>query len=148
MLFTGHFTHSMDAKGRVSIPKEYLEAIPDSGTGRLLMGTRGFDHCFYLMVPEDWQVLQAKVQEASIGDPEVRRFSRIFFSSPRKLPVDASGRILLPLEYRESLGMDSDHREVQFLGVGNRIELWSPRDFAAEAETADPEYDKQAAKIF
>ena len=146
-MFIGKYKHSLDAKGRLSIPKNYLERIPHSPQGRLLYGTLGLDGCVFLVCPDDWQGLVDQVREANLGSEGVRRFSRSFFSMARELPVDGSGRIRVPPEHREAMKLGSEEREVLLLGVDMRIELWSPKVWGSQADT-EGTYEDYAKEIF
>ena len=42
-MFLGLFTHSIDAKGRLNIPKRFLEPFKDPERARMFFVTRGLD---------------------------------------------------------------------------------------------------------
>jgi MraZ protein len=144
-MFLGQHKHSLDAKGRLSIPKKFLEPLSDPGRARMFYGTRGLEGCLFLLLSDDWEDLVKQVRSSSLGDPKVRGFSRMFFSMARELPVDGTGRILLPQEYRELAGID---REVLLVGVDRRIELWSPERWSKQGQLGEDAYEEYATEIF
>ena len=144
-MFLGTYKHTLDAKGRLSVPKRFLEPLADPGRGRLFFGTRGLEPCVFLFLPEVWQSVVTQVRQASLGSEDARGFSRLFFSMARELPVDGSGRILLPAEYREIAGID---RDVLLVGVDTRVELWSPERWQSEQERNESSFEQQAREIF
>ena len=149
-MFTGQYTHSLDTKGRVAIPKRVLARIPDQGNGRILHGTRGFDSCIFFVCTDEWERLVEKVEANSMGDEEARQFTRVFYSWACELTVDSSGRILVSPKYRDFLGLDPelpDRKEVFMLGCGKRIEFWLPATWDGEIGTAEQDYEKHAKRI-
>ncbi len=144
-MFLGQHKHSLDAKGRLNIPKKFMEPLADPSRGRLFFGTKGLEGCIFLVLPEAWDDLVTQVRKSSLGDDKARNFSRQFFSWARELPVDASGRILLPPEYRKLAGID---REVLLVGVDRRIELWAPDRWDAVSQDGGETYEDHAAEIF
>jgi MraZ protein len=143
-MFFGQYRHAIDAKGRLSVPKKYLEPFRDSDRVRKFFGTRGLDRCVFLFLGEQWDRVVAQVRRAALGSEKARGFGREFFSMARDLPVDASGRILLPKEYRQLAGIDS---EVVLVGVDQRIEIWSPAAWDEEMARNSESYEESAVDI-
>lgn len=52
----------------------------------------------------------------------VRDTERFLFGSAYEIEFDDQGRIVIPLELRSFSGLT---KEAVFLGVGNRVEIWS-----------------------
>ena len=143
-MFTGTYTHAVDPKGRLSIPKRFLDFF-EEGQARQFRGTKGLDGCIFLMLEEEWRLRVEQVNQASLGNADARDFSRSFFGYARELPVDGSGRILLPPEYRTLLGLD---KEAVLLGVNRRIELWNPELRRDKEERESATYEQQATIVF
>ena len=144
-MFVGTYRHTLDAKGRLNIPKRFQEPLSDPSRGRLFFGTRGLEACVFLFVSDHWERVCEQVRAASLGSEDARGFSRLFFSNARELPMDASGRILVPPELRQLAGVD---RDAVLVGVDRRIELWSPQRWEAEEERNEGSYEQQAKGIF
>lgn len=144
-MFLGTYKHSLDAKGRLSIPRRFLEELPEGEDQRLFFGTRGLERCVFLFLPDDWKEVVSQVRQASLGSERARGFSRLFFSTARELPVDGAGRVLVPSEYRELAGID---REAVLVGVDRRIEIWAPERWSGEEERNENNYEQQATEIF
>jgi MraZ protein len=70
-----------------------------------------------------------------ISPQEIREFRRFMFARSVDCPLDSQGRILLPAEQLQEIGLGKDDRDVVLAGVGDRIELWPARAWAA-AEAA------------
>jgi len=116
-MFSGEHEHTVDDKGRVTIPVEYRGALADG-----LYVTRGLDGCLFVFPKADWEVLAQKVAEKLLlTDVDARNFSRMMFSGVED-KLDKQGRILLPPSLREHASLDSD---VIILGVHSRLEIWN-----------------------
>ena len=144
-MFLGQYKHSIDAKSRLSIPRKFLEPFRDPSRGRLFYATRGLEKCIFLFLRPEWEDIVEQVRQGPLGSAEARGFARQFFALARELSIDGSGRILLPREYLEIAGIDS---EVVLVGVDRRIELWSPGTWEEENSRSGQSYEEHAKEIF
>ena len=120
MLFGTHF-HQIDAKGRVRIPPKFKDVLGS------IMISKGSDGCLFLFNADEFkQQLGKKLNETDMFDTEGTRQLRSVFSSAFELEEDASGRSLLPKALRETTKLEKD---VVFIGVGTRVELWSKEEW-------------------
>ena len=119
-MFHGRFPHTIDGKGRLSIPARFREALAarEERTVYLLES----DDYLTAFPPHEWQQLEAKIHERGTLRPEVREFLRIVYSGAVETEVDRSGRILIPQTFRETAGLT---RDVMIVGTMNRFEIWS-----------------------
>jgi MraZ protein len=124
-MFRGRFSHTIDPKGRVSIPARFREALGDGYVGRMVVVPN--EHCLEVHPLEEWQRIEAKVREQSIFHPDVRKISRLYISRARDVDLDAQGRILIPPEARAEAGLA---KEVTLVGGGlMHFEIWDRRRF-------------------
>jgi MraZ protein len=144
-VFVGSYTHAIDAKGRLNVPRKFLDSFKDPADARMFFATQGLDGCVFLFPKAEWDSVVEQVRNNSLGSEEARAFSRRFFASTRELDVDAAGRILLPKELRDFAGIAND---ALFVGVDTRIELWSPQRWATHDERHGPKYEEHAKGIF
>lgn len=144
-MFVGSYQHTIDAKGRLNVPKKFLDHFRQPGESRMFFATQGLDGCVFLFPPEEWQTVVAQVRANSLGSEEARAFSRKFFASTRELEVDAAGRVLLPKELRDYAGIGD---VAQFVGVDTRLELWAPQRWEAHDGTHGSKYEEHAKGIF
>ncbi len=84
--------------------------------------TKGYDECVFIYDLTEWQVLVDKVKALPKGDPAVRKFERFFIGGASILEVDTQGRVIIPKILKEYAKIE---KEVVFVGLSNRIELWS-----------------------
>jgi len=144
-LFTGAFTHTIDAKSRVSVPRKILEVLRRLESAEEVVLTTGFDHCLFLYTPAEFEHMSAQVHAGSLGEKDVREFSRTFFSSAEECPLDKNGRMLLPESLRRAAQLGD---KVVFAGVGKRVELWRPEDWSARCAQSVDHYETQAKEVF
>ncbi|MDX1663630.1 MAG: division/cell wall cluster transcriptional repressor MraZ [Candidatus Promineifilaceae bacterium] len=116
-MFLGEFTHSIDDKGRVTIPSKFRGELAAG-----LVVTRGFDQNLMVFPLQEWQVLAEKIANRPLSDDSVRAFRRRVFSGAVDLEPDRQGRIVLPQYLREFAGIED---EVVVAGMFNYVELWS-----------------------
>ena len=119
----GEYTHVLDAKNRVIVPMKFRER---EGAGGELSSefilTRGTENCLFLYNVDAWKRLErAMLQRGVLPDEERRRFLRLFSAGGVACECDRQGRILVPEKLRKFAGLS---REVAWIGVGDRMELW------------------------
>jgi MraZ protein len=116
MSFFGTSHNSLDAKGRVSIPVRYREAL-----GPSFIVTIGFDKCLCVYSFSQWHKIEKQIRRLSSTKKDMRDFSRYLFGGATEVEPDKQGRILLPANLRAYAELEKD---VTILGVNNRIEIW------------------------
>jgi MraZ protein len=119
-MFRGSFEHSVDAKGRVSVPAKFRDIIADRYDGRLVMAL-DFDRCLAVYPLEEWEKLEEKIKSLPMMQKEVKDFMRFFFSSATECDLDNQGRILIPPSLRERANIN---KSVMLVGIINKIEIW------------------------
>jgi MraZ protein len=135
--FTGRHEHSLDEKGRVSVPAAFRRQI----TGEDLYLNLGMDGCLELYPPEKWQLLRDGLKKLARGQGRQRFFLRRFASHLRPVTIDAQGRIGIPADLLDLAGIRG---VVVFLGQLDTIELWSPDRLAAVMSREDVSYEEVA----
>ncbi len=119
-MFRGSFEHSVDSKGRVSVPSKFRDVIADRYDGRLVMAM-DFDRCLTVYPLEEWEKLEEKIKTLPMMQKEVKEFMRFFFSSATECELDKQGRILIPPLHRERANIT---KSVMLVGIINKIEIW------------------------
>ena len=119
-MFRGQFPHSMDAKGRISLPSRYRDGL--DGDTRLIVTNGLSDPCLDVFPMKRWEELERRVAELPRFDPNVVKFRRIYLSAAVECELDAQGRILVPPGLRERARLVKD---VVWIGMTEKAELWS-----------------------
>lgn len=121
-MFTGEYWHSMDQKGRVSIPAKLREELGDE-----FKICKGFDKCLNIYPESEWVAFAQKIKD--LPEARQRRARRYFFSGTGEGALDPQGRIAIPPVYRQFAGLD---RDVVIIGNENHIEIWSVTEWENE----------------
>ncbi len=119
-MFRGSFEHSVDSKGRVSVPSKFREIFAERYDGRLVLAM-DLDRCLTAYPLEEWERLEEKIKSLPMMQKEVKDFMRYFFSSASECELDKQGRILIPPALREKAGIN---KSVMLVGIINKIEIW------------------------
>jgi len=119
-MFRGRYEHSIDGKGRLSIPSRFREALARRRQKVLIL--THFDSCVAAYPLDEWRQLEERIRKQSTLQKDIRAFLRLFYSGATETAVDGQGRILIPPPLREKAGLA---REVMIVGVLNKIEIWS-----------------------
>ena len=118
-MFLGEFEHSIDDKGRLTIPAKFRDEL-ESG----IIITRGLDGCLWAYPRSEWENITEKIRgELPSNTPAGRNFARFFFSSAFDSIPDRQGRVLIPQNLRSYADIQN---ETVVIGVMNRVEIWNP----------------------
>jgi MraZ protein len=123
-MFLGRYEHSIDEKGRLTIPARYRELLEDGA-----YVTQGFDHNLIVHPIASFEELSAKVSQLAFTNPVARELKRFLFSTAERCEIDKAGRILLPQFLREMAKLDG---AVVLVGAGTYFEIWSPSSWAQQ----------------
>ena len=129
--FSGNYTHTIDPKGRVTIPSAYREALGEGFT----IGLNNEFNAIALYPVEKWEEIGKRLERIPDSDARGMAYVRLIkaFSFPGQ-KLDGQGRVLLPMGLRQKAGMD---KAIRFVGVGRYLEIWDEAKFAATCEMAE-----------
>ena len=129
-MFMGQYEHSIDTKGRIIIPAKFRDNLGES-----FVVTRGLDGCLFLYPDAEWQRFVEKLQSLP-SNQNTRRMQRQFLSKAMDVALDKQGRILIPSLLREIADLE---KEVVFVGMMNRVEVWDKHKLAEQDMQEDEE---------
>ena len=118
-MFLGQFQHNLDDKGRLMIPARYRDLL---AAGAYI--TQGFDKCLMVMTDAYFKEVYNLINAMNMADPTARMLRRLIFSNAYPVEVDKVGRVLVPQNLREFLGITSG--ELTVAGQGEYFEVWTP----------------------
>jgi len=134
MAFRGRFDHTLDNKGRVSIPVGFRMEIQRLGGERAPILTRGKNH-LELYPAETWDEIERKLSSKSSFNPDVQDLQRFMIGGCTECPVDGQGRITIPAPFRDFADLAG---KITLSGVLERIEIWNHDRFeSAQMLTLD-----------
>jgi MraZ protein len=135
-MFRGRFEHTIDSKGRVSIPAKFREILAEKSDGRLMV--TNFDRCLMAFPLDEWQVWEEKITSMSMVKKEAAAFQRFFLSGAQECVIDKLGRILLPPTLRNYGQLE---KNVVFVGLGKRFEIWSKERWDEELRRSQENFE-------
>jgi MraZ protein len=135
MGFRGTYQHSLDEKGRTSVPSRFRRVFAQSSRGGDGDGPRtGFvlspsdDGCLIAWPLERWVEFEANVLALPRFREDAKWLRRYMLAEAEEVSVDSSGRVLIPARMREEADI---HSAVLWKGQGDMCELWDPERFRA-----------------
>jgi MraZ protein len=121
-MFSGRYEHTIDAKGRTSIPSKFREILSSRyGDDRLIL-TSYVQPCLIAYPVSEWQVIEEKIRALPRFDPKVMQVKRVLVSGATECSMDRAGRILIPPTLREFAWLEKD---IIWAGMTDNIEIWS-----------------------
>jgi MraZ protein len=143
-VFSGRFDHSIDDKGRVSIPARFREVLQRDQFESLVI-TNFFsmrERCLLLYTPNEWQRMVGTLRQKPSFDTDMQQFQTFFIGGAHEVQVDRQGRILIPPKLRDFAGLE---RDVTFSAMVDHFQLWSALTLAkilkaAEQRMKDPKF--------
>jgi MraZ protein len=124
-LFRGRYEHSIDAKGRTSVPSRFREVLAAQGDSKLVL-TTGLDTCLVAYPMAEWLAFEKRLAALPQFDTDVVTLKRIYVSGAVECDVDKVGRLLIPAGLRKHAGLK---RDALWAGMGGYIELWAKETF-------------------
>lgn len=135
-MFLGRFVHSIDDKGRITVPVRFRASL---ASGAYI--TQGFERNLMVYTSETFQRMAQGAATLSTTNPEARAIRRVIFGGATNVELDSSGRILIPPFLREYAQFQD---EVTIVGAGEYLEIWANDLWTEELDSVtDPEVNAQ-----
>lgn len=138
-MFLGEHRHTLDAKGRVSLPRKFR-----SDTGDRVVVAKGFDRCLYVFTEDGYREFLDGLMAASTFDRNGRSLRRFFTAGASIVDIDSAGRVNLTPALREHAGLSKD---VIVAGVGDRIEIWDAAAWTAYVDESAENIEDAAEEL-
>ena len=126
-MFLGRFQHNLDDKGRLMIPARYRDLL---ATGAYI--TQGFDKCLMVMTEAYFKEVHKIINNMNMADSAVRILRRLIISNAYQVEADKVGRILVPQNLREFLGVENG--ELVVAGQGEYFEVWTSAEWKTQMD--------------
>ena len=144
MRFLGNIVAKTDAKGRVFLPAVFRKVLQASGEENLVLRRDVFQSCLVLYPESVWNDrLDMLKQQLRPWKPTHQQMFRQFVSEAEVVTLDGNGRFLISRRLQRAAGISQD---IQFIGMDDTIELWSPQDLQQTLKP-DEEFGMEFEKI-
>lgn len=131
----GSYRHKVDAKGRMSLPASFRKELPTD----LTVTIDPYNECLRVYVPEAFNAWIDQAFVDKFGKYDSTNHQHV--SLRRKLKaraadvsIDAAGRIMLPADQRNAVGISKD---VVVAGNDGYFEIWDAKRFDEADEDID-----------
>ena len=144
MRFLGNIVAKTDAKGRAFLPVVFRKVLQASGEDILVLRRDVFQPCLVLYPESVWnERLDMLKQQLRQWKPVHQQMFRQFVSEAEVVTLDGNGRFLISKRLQRAAGISQD---IQFIGMDDTIEIWSPQDLKQTLKT-DEEFGQEFEKI-
>jgi MraZ protein len=126
-MLIGSYLGVLGEKRRTAIPKRFLEEL-----GGKLVIAKWYEGCLVLVSVNFWEALLDRLTGGSrVASLGVRDIERFILGSAFEVVADGQGRIVIPEILVSFAGLN---KELVFLGLGDRAEVWSKEVWEVKAE--------------
>jgi len=138
MPFLGRSTHSLDDKGRLILPKRFLDEVAPKD--RWFTLTAGCEGCLWLLDSQGWEDIASRVGKDLMGTRQQRQMRRLFLGHAETVRPDRTNRIVI-VESLRSYADIGESSEVVLVGTGQAIEIWSKARWESALAEAASSYE-------
>ena len=138
-MYFGSFTHNLDEKGRLMIPRKMREEL-----GYKVYIMKGFEGSLSLYNEDRYQKLVEEFSRLSFNQSKVRDYLRLQFASTYEMEVDKLGRVQIPTALLTKYNIS---KEVLVLGIGDHIEVWDKAKYEEYENNIRDEFESIAENI-
>ena len=128
-MLIGKYTNTLDQKGRVFVPAAFRSDLEN----RFVLTRGSEEKSLYIYPMDEWKKFVEKLQQLPTSKKDSRMIIRHFCANATNCDMDSQGRILIPAELERKSELQ---RDVVFIGMVNRIEIWSAEN-VKETEVED-----------
>jgi len=122
-MFRGTYEHSIDDKGRVSVPAKFREELQATKDERVVITNFVVlqARCLEVYPFAAWVQLEERLRTKPQFDQRIVNFLNYYVSAAHDCVFDKQGRILLPPPLREYAGLK---RDIVFTSALDKFRIW------------------------
>lgn len=117
---------SVDAKGRMAIPRSYRDRLRQCCGGQMVLTVNPQARCLWLYPLPEWERVEITLQKMPDFDKPSARIKQMMLAYASDCALDSQGRILLPRELRN---FAVPNKKIAILGQANKFEIWDNERF-------------------
>ena len=137
-MFIGRYYHTIEEKGRVSLPKPFRELE------KQWVITRGLDGGLFLFPKTSFQDQVKALNQLGFTKKAHRDFVRLLTNDAEAVEADSQGRIFVPEFLRASAQLT---KQVVLVGSFERVEIWDVERYHAYLDTLEGQAEAIAEQI-
>jgi MraZ protein len=122
-MFRGSFEHTLDGKGRLSIPAKFREVLLGKGDDRTIITNFIVDgvRCLDVYPLDEWLRLEEDIRKKPKFDRRMVMFQNYYLGGACECVVDNQGRILIPPLLRKYADLK---RNVVLVSALEKFRIW------------------------
>jgi MraZ protein len=141
--FLGTYQHSIDHKGRVSIPSRFRRALSGDAEETFVI-LRGFEACVSLYPLDEFRRVDERLRAASYSNETFRMYLRKLLQHAAHGALDAQGRVAIPPALLEHASLKKD---ALVNGALDHIEIWDPELFERYLSGSGRSFEDMAGEL-
>ncbi len=139
-MFLGEYEHTLDDKGRLTLPARFREAFAGG-----CVVTRGMDGCLVVYTREAWdRFVSVRLEDLDPFSREAREMARFLFAGAAEAEPDRQGRVMIPPVLVGHAKLD---REVVVAGVRDHVEIWDRATWRRHLEDVEGSVELVAERL-
>ncbi len=109
-MFRGRYEHTVDSKGRLSIPVKFREVLLGKGDERLVLTNFVIDsmRCLDVYPIDEWVRFEEEIKRKPKFDRRMVMFQNYYLANACECEVDKQGRVLIPPLLRQYANLKHD----------------------------------------
>ncbi len=127
-MFLGHHERSLDAKGRLVLPAEYRNELPDSA---VLAQGQG---CLTLQRAEHFDGMVERLRERVRSGEVSQLVPETLMANAANVKIDSAGRINIPDRLADFAGFEES---LVVAGQGDLLNIWDARRYFSRRPSGD-----------
>jgi len=135
--FRGRSEHSLDGKGRLSIPARFRDILRKQYDERLMVTP--WMKCLKAYPLPQWEKMEITLLARLQEQPDMKKMIRYMIGGVVECSLDKQGRILLPPKLREECGVDKD---VVVSGVMTYFEILDKKSWEIDSKPTPDDFNK------
>lgn len=137
-MLLGKYYHTIEANGRISLPKQFRSEHEH------WIVTRGLDGGLFLFPEQVFQQELNQLGERSFTQKRNRDFVRLMTNEAKQVSPDNTGRVQLPEYLIEFAGLKKD---VVIVGSLNKLEVWDRARYHQYLDQVEPAAEEIAESL-
>jgi MraZ protein len=141
-MFRGRYDHTIDSKGRLSVPSKFREALLGKEDDRIIITNFSLAgmRCLEVYPMDEWLRLEAEMRTKPRFDPDMVAFQNYYIGSACECVVDKQGRILIPPALRQYANLK---RDAVFVGALEKFRLWDRETWEKSSLHAEDKFAQE-----
>ena len=138
-MLLGQYLVKINEKKRTALPSKFRQEIGDK-----LIVAQWYEKCLVIVSQEQWKKLLMQLDNNPFYLNPARETDRFLLGSAFEIELDKQGRFIVPSILANYANLTS---EAIFLGLSNRVELWSKANWQEYQDYLTENAGKIAEKL-